>query len=101
VIGAIDTPSKGGRSARDNPIGAQPLDPEVVVRAVGHAVAAARKRCGLTQKNFAAEVGVSTKYLQRVEAGTQNLTITSLVGFANALRIDWLDLLGATRTPIP
>jgi transcriptional regulator with XRE-family HTH domain len=41
----------------------------------------------MTQEEFSAEVGVSLRYLQQVEAGRENLTIESLVKLARHLRV--------------
>ena len=39
----------------------------------------------MTQEALAEALTVSVRYLQRVEAGEENLTVGTLVGFANAL----------------
>ncbi|HYO67417.1 MAG TPA: helix-turn-helix transcriptional regulator [Archangium sp.] len=59
--------------------------PKAVARNVGRRVAELRGERGLTQEEFSAEVGVSLRYLQQVEAGRENLTIESLVKLANHL----------------
>ena len=46
-----------------------------------------RRAYGLTQEELAERLDVSTKYLQRLEAGDENLTIRSVVGIANALDV--------------
>ncbi len=57
------------------------LDPDLVLRSVGRRVAELRSG---TQEELAERLGVSIKYLQRIEAGRPNLTIRSLVRIANA-----------------
>lgn len=64
------------------------LDPAEVSRWVGGRVAERRRADGLTQETLAEQLEVSVKYLQRVEAGTQNLTIQSIVGLANVLGVE-------------
>jgi transcriptional regulator with XRE-family HTH domain len=54
---------------------------------VGRIVAELRRARGLTQERLAEELRVTLKYLQRVEAGKENLTIGSLVKIANRLRV--------------
>lgn len=50
----------------------------------------------MTQEQFAEDVlGVSLKYLQAVEAGRENLTVTSLVKLANLVRVPVADLFKA------
>jgi transcriptional regulator with XRE-family HTH domain len=61
-------------------------DPDVVIRAIGRRIAEVRRERGLTQEAFSEVVGVSEKYVQRVESGA-NLSIRSLVRFANALDV--------------
>ncbi|QRK05532.1 helix-turn-helix transcriptional regulator [Archangium violaceum] len=61
--------------------------PKAVARNVGRRVAELRGEQGLTQEEFSAEVGVSLRYLQQVEAGRENLTIESLVKLARHLRV--------------
>jgi transcriptional regulator with XRE-family HTH domain len=73
--------------------GVPPVEPRKVIKNIGRRVAEERKRLGLTQASLAERAGVSLKYWQRVEAGRENLTIASLVRFANLLRVAPLDLL--------
>lgn len=67
-------------------------DPERTVRAIGRRIAEVRNERGLTQEEFAERFGCSLKYVQRIEAGRQNLSVRSLVRLANALRIRTADL---------
>ena len=62
-------------------------DPKRVLQDIGRCVAEIRAKTGLTQERFAENVlGVSLKYLQRVEAGRENLTVESLVALANKVQ---------------
>ncbi len=65
------------------------LDPDLVLRSVGRRVAELRSG---TQEELAERLGVSIKYLQRIEAGRPNLTIRSLVRIANALEVPVAEL---------
>ena len=56
-----------------------------VLRDLGRRVAELRAGRSLTQEALAETLGVTPRYLQRVEAGEENLTLGTLVGFANAL----------------
>jgi transcriptional regulator with XRE-family HTH domain len=46
----------------------------------------------LTQEQFAERYGATLKYIQRVEAGRQNVSVRTLVKLANALRTRTADL---------
>jgi transcriptional regulator with XRE-family HTH domain len=61
---------------------------DVLIRDVGARIAELRRLRGWTQAALAARVGVSDKYLQRVEAGLENLTLRTLAGFANTLGVE-------------
>lgn len=66
----------------------------------GRRVSELRATLGMTQQVLAQAVGVSVAYLQRVEAGRQNLTLRSLARFAWGLGVHAAALLeppGARR----
>ena len=50
---------------------------------------------GETQERFATRADLSWKYVQQIEAGSENLTIRSLVKLANLLRVGPSDLFAA------
>lgn len=68
-------------AALPNPVPA-PTTAAAVQRMVGRAVAAFRRASGTTQAELAARASVAVQYVQRVEAGKQNLTIATSVKFA-------------------
>lgn len=68
---------------------------------VGRRVAEARVVRGWSQEDFAAKLGVSAKYVQRIEAGRENLSIASLVKLANCLRVPVPALFTPPTTPAP
>jgi transcriptional regulator with XRE-family HTH domain len=41
----------------------------------------------LTQEQLSEELGVTARWVQSAEAGDENLTLTTLARFANALRV--------------
>jgi len=79
----------------------RPLDPYRVVRWVGGRVAERRRSIGLTQEELAERLDVSIKYLQRLEAGAENLTVRSVVGIANALDVSPSYLIQRPRNAAP
>jgi hypothetical protein len=72
-----------------------------LLRRVGRRVAELRAASGLTQEALATALGIATKNLQRLEGGTQNLTLVSLAGVARQLGVDVLDLLRAPTDSPP
>lgn len=72
-------------------------DPDTLIQQVGRRVAELRVEAGQTQAQMAERVEVSVQYLQRVEAGQENLTLRSLAGLANVLDVEVVALLQAPR----
>ncbi|HJU23873.1 MAG TPA: helix-turn-helix transcriptional regulator [Casimicrobiaceae bacterium] len=60
-----------------------------------------RRAYGMTQEQLAEQLDVSIKYLQRLEAGDENLTIHSVVGIANVLDVHPSYLLRPPRNARP
>ena len=52
-----------------------------------------RQTLGLTQTQMARKLGISQATLNRLESGTQNVTLRTLAVLARALRCDVVDLL--------
>ena len=73
------------------------LDPEDVLRDVGRRISEIRRERRMTQEQFADKAELSWKYVQQIEAGTENLTLRSLVRLANLLRTDLLAILERPR----
>jgi transcriptional regulator with XRE-family HTH domain len=67
-------------------------DPDRVLRGVGRRVAELRVLSGRTQEELAERAEFSVKYMQRVEAGQQNLSVRSLVRLANVLGVPAAEL---------
>ena len=74
------------------------LDPEQAVKNVGRRIAELRQSRGFTQETFAVRLGTSVQYVSRVEAGSQNLGIHSLVKIANALKVSLQELVALPTT---
>jgi DNA-binding XRE family transcriptional regulator len=72
------------------PMGAARADD--VLRDLGRRVAELRAARGLTQERFAEEADITAQYLQRVEAGRENMTVRSLVRMASLLHVSITDL---------
>ena len=62
-------------------------------RDVGRRIRELRAGLGLTQQALADRIGVTVQYAQRVEGGSVNLTLASLLKFADALECDPRSLL--------
>jgi transcriptional regulator with XRE-family HTH domain len=73
----------------------RPIDPDRVILAVGRRLSELRAKTGLSQEEFAHRARFSTKYLQRVEEGLENLTLRSLTRFANLLGVRFGELFRA------
>ena len=76
----------------------RPIEPDRAVSDFGRRVGEERELHGWTQAEFAEHVGVSLRYVQHIEQGSQNVTITSAVRFANALKVPLAKLFEAPRT---
>lgn len=63
-----------------------------VLRDLGRRVAELRAARGLTQERFAEDANITAQYLQRIEAGRENLTVRSLVRLAGLLHVSVTDL---------
>jgi transcriptional regulator with XRE-family HTH domain len=70
-----------------------PFQTSNVLARVGRRIA--ELRGNRTQAQLAERVGCDLRDLQRIEAGTRNVTVKTLVEIANALRVDPADLFAA------
>ena len=77
------------------------INPERAVEDFGRRVAEERTKHKWTQAEFAVLVGVSLRYVQHIEAGYQNVSITTAVRFANALDVPLASLFKPPRTRRP
>jgi transcriptional regulator with XRE-family HTH domain len=63
---------------------------------VGNACRAARKRRGLSQEEVAAALGVSDRYVRRIESGERHPSVPTLDKLRTVLQVSADELLGAT-----
>jgi transcriptional regulator with XRE-family HTH domain len=54
---------------------------------VGRRVAELRVERGLTQEQLAAQAEVAARYIQSIEAGSENLTLETLAKLANLFKV--------------
>ncbi|MBI5488146.1 MAG: helix-turn-helix domain-containing protein [Deltaproteobacteria bacterium] len=66
---------------------------ELLLRQLGRRVRATRKSLGWSQDSAAARAGIDDKFLQRIEAGKQAITLRTLHRLAQALRTTVASLL--------
>jgi transcriptional regulator with XRE-family HTH domain len=65
----------------------RPTNPDRLIENVGRRIAETRREQELTQQQLADAVGVTLRYVQSVEAGRENLSLRSLVAWANVLEV--------------
>lgn len=65
----------------------KPVQPARLLSNVGRRIAELRSERGLTQETLAERMGVTARWVQSAEAGGENFTLTTLVRFANALKV--------------
>ena len=63
------------------------FDEQAFIRFIGKNIKTYRMRSDLTQDQLANEVGIARVSLARIEAGTANTTIKTLVRLAHALKV--------------
>ncbi len=69
-----------------------------LLRAVGRRIGELRADRGWTQETFAEHYGASAKYVQTLELGTENLSLTTLARVARTLKVPVRDLLTAPKS---
>jgi transcriptional regulator with XRE-family HTH domain len=73
-------------------------DADELVLSVGRRIAALRKARGITQAQLAERLGIAQKNAHRLESGTQNLTLRTIVKVAEALDVAVDDVPGPAGT---
>jgi transcriptional regulator with XRE-family HTH domain len=63
-----------------------------IKRAVGKRIKIVRQRSGLTQDQFAEQVGLSQKYISGIERGVENPTMDTVIRLAKVLDVEPYDL---------
>jgi transcriptional regulator with XRE-family HTH domain len=69
-------------------------------KTLGLHIAEQRKKKQLTQADLAEKVGIDSVSLSRIETGTVLPSLTRLNALADALEVDVVTFLGASRTPV-
>ncbi|WP_437925710.1 helix-turn-helix transcriptional regulator [Sorangium sp. So ce291] len=72
---------------------------ETIMGYVGANVRRLRLKHGMTQEGLAEAVDLHLTFIQRIEAGRANLTLTTIVALANALEIAPAVLLRTAKLP--
>jgi transcriptional regulator with XRE-family HTH domain len=75
----------------------RPRDPDDIREAIGSRIAGARKRTNRTQAQLAAEVGVDSQTISKIERGLQTPMGTTLRGLSEALGVSSSWLLAGER----
>jgi transcriptional regulator with XRE-family HTH domain len=70
-------------------------------RELGALVRDARRRRGMTQKDVAVAAGVDRSWLARLEAGSENPTLTNLLAVVAALRLEVFVADSEQETQVP
>ena len=63
------------------------------MRALGRAIKVARTEAGLTQEKLAEKADISTRGLQKIEAGQITILVTTLIRIRRVLGCEFDDLL--------
>ena len=66
---------------------------ELDYKAIGKRIKIARIKADLTQEKLSEMVGISPTHMSNIETGTTRVSLTAVVGIANALKITSDDLL--------
>ena len=77
------------------------LDPDKAVRDLGRRVAELRVSRGWTQEQFAERCELSTRYIQAIERGSQNLSVRSITRLANVFRVPLAEFFLPPTKPAP
>jgi transcriptional regulator with XRE-family HTH domain len=76
----------------------KPIHPDRLQRDVGRRIAEQRIGNEWTQQDLADRLGVTLRYVQSVEAGTQNLTLRSLAAHCSVLGVPVAELFTAPES---
>ncbi len=70
---------------------------ELILKAMGKNISEIRRTQRLTQKDAAKKMGISYRYLQSIEGGSVNLTLSTLFRIASFFGVHVSDLLSFRR----
>lgn len=68
-------------------------DEAPIYREVGLRIRQARQRCGMSQQHLARLVGCVYVHISHIESGQRRVSLAMFLSIADALDIDWADLL--------
>lgn len=86
------------RSPREAPHGGEGDSPAMQC-IFGEQLRAARLKAGLSQAGLGGRLGLSQQYISSVEAGHENLTLTTMVALARAIGYELIVALRRARRP--
>lgn len=69
------------------------MENHIYLTLLGEKIRSIRKNLGLTQEEFAQEIGVTRLIVLKIEAGNANSSITRLRDIASALKVELHDLV--------
>jgi transcriptional regulator with XRE-family HTH domain len=70
-------------------------------RAVASAIASARRRADVSQRELSEKLGVPTNWIQRIESLERRLDVAEFIAIAQALNLDPVRLLGRVLKSAP
>ena len=79
---------KTGRSSKD----------KLYLVKLGKNIRKIRNQRGYSQEEFAEIAGFSRSYYTEIETGKRNISVLNLVKIAEALKVDWSEIMGSIKT---
>lgn len=70
-------------------------------RAIASAIASARRRAKVSQRELSQKLGVPTNWIQRIESLERRLDVAEFIAIAQTLGVDPLHLLGRVLKSTP
>lgn len=74
-------------------LGEQKMEYKNLLKRIGSNIKKYRELKGMTQEALAAKAGLAVRHIQKIEAGTVNLTMMTLGKISSALNVHPSDLL--------
>lgn len=71
------------------------------LKALGRAIATARKEQGMTQRQFAASLGIDQGVMARIEIGMRRLDVVEFITLARAMNVEPSALLKVVEEATP
>ncbi|MCX6003645.1 MAG: helix-turn-helix transcriptional regulator [Chloroflexi bacterium] len=83
--------SKQNRADRDT------KDKQYLIK-IGDNIRKIRNQRGYSQEEFAEIAGFSRSYYTEIETGKRNISVLNLIKIVEALKADWTEIIGFTRS---